>query len=186
MCMYVCHTVQLWYDKLNVFQQHYNGCYGTRLRWFLSISDQQIPHYNLWSRPNKCYDTMECTLLSQFYQQFHAEWDAFSAIVVDVCVGPCIYPHISAALYVAEIYHASNVQSCCDKVLMWKNSNPNAYDWSAHVVNTLEGQKQWKSARRGWVKFWKMFPHVMSKLKSLYQPFQLMPISSLIIFGMHH
>jgi len=83
-----------------------------------------------------------------FYQQFHAEWDTSSAVVVDVGGGPCIYPHISAAPYVAEIYHTDYVQSCRDEVLMWKNTNPNAYDWSAyfkHVVNTLEGQSDPKA-----------------------------------------
>ena len=43
----------------------------------------------------------------------------------------------------AEIYHTDYVKSCRDEVLMWKNADPNAYNWLPyfrHVVNTLEGQ----------------------------------------------
>lgn len=48
-----------------------------------------------------------------------------------------------AAPYVAEIYHSDYVKACRDEVLLWKNKDTNAYDWSPyfrHIVNTLEGQ----------------------------------------------
>jgi len=79
----------------------------------------------------------------KFYKQFHKEWDSSTASSLDLGGGPCIYAYISAAPYVSEIYHSDYVESCCDEVLLWKNKDPNAYDWSPyfkHVVNTLEGQ----------------------------------------------
>jgi len=78
----------------------------------------------------------------RFYQQFHKEWDTSTAILLDLGGGPCIHCQISAAPFVAKIYHSDYVESCRDEVLMWKNKDPNAYDWSPyfeHVVNTLEG-----------------------------------------------
>ena len=78
-----------------------------------------------------------------FYQQFHKEWDTSTARLLDLGGGPCIHCYISATPYVSEIYHSDYVESCCDEVLMWKNKNPNAYDWFSyfkHVVYTLEGQ----------------------------------------------
>ena len=79
----------------------------------------------------------------KFFQKFHTEWNISTAILLDVGGGPCIYSHICAAPYVAEIYHSDYVKACRDEVLLWKNNDPNAYDWSPyfrHVVNTLEGQ----------------------------------------------
>ena len=79
----------------------------------------------------------------KFYQQFHKEWDTTTATLLDLGGGPCIHCQISAAPYVAKIYHSDYVESCRDEVLLWKNKDPNAYDWSPyfkHVVNTLEGQ----------------------------------------------
>lgn len=79
----------------------------------------------------------------KFYEQFHKEWDSCTARLLDLGGGPCIHLHISAAPYVSEIYHSDYVQSCRDEVLLWKNKDPDAYDWSSyfkHVVHTLEGQ----------------------------------------------
>ena len=78
-----------------------------------------------------------------FYQKYHKEWDNSTAVLLEIAGGPCIYPHISAAPYVAEIYHTDYVKACCDEVLLWKSKNPNAYDWSLYfkqVVEKLEGQ----------------------------------------------
>ena len=79
----------------------------------------------------------------KFFQKFHTEWNISTVILLDVGGGPCIYSHIYAAPYVAEIYHSDYVKACHDEVLLWKNNDPDAYDWSLyfrHVVNTLEGQ----------------------------------------------
>lgn len=79
----------------------------------------------------------------KFFQQFHTEWNTSTAVLLDVGGGPCIYSHICAAPYVAEIYHSDYVKACRNEVLLWKNNDPNAYDWSSyfrHIVNTLEGQ----------------------------------------------
>ncbi|XP_065907598.1 indolethylamine N-methyltransferase-like [Dysidea avara] len=84
---------------------------------------------------NKCYHN--------FYQTYHKEWDKSTAVLLEVGGGPCIYPLISAAPYVSEIYHSDYVKAFRDEVLMWKNKDPNAYDWSPyfkHIVQTLEGQ----------------------------------------------
>ncbi|XP_065904257.1 nicotinamide N-methyltransferase-like [Dysidea avara] len=79
----------------------------------------------------------------KFYQTFNKEWDNTNTILLEIGGGPCIYALISAAPYVAEIYHTDYVESCCNEVLMWKNADPDAYNWSPyfrHVVSTLEGQ----------------------------------------------
>ena len=79
----------------------------------------------------------------KFYQRFHTEWDHTTAKLLEVGGGPCIHSFISAAPYVAEIYHSDYVQSCRDEVTMWKNNDPNAYNWTPyfnHIVNKLEGQ----------------------------------------------
>jgi len=79
----------------------------------------------------------------KFYQNFNKEWNNSDAVLLEIGGGPCIYALISAAPFMAEIYHTDYVKSCCDEVLMWKNADPNAYNWSPyfrHVVNTLEGQ----------------------------------------------
>ena len=79
----------------------------------------------------------------RFYETFKEEWDNSNAVLVQLGAGPCIWDLISAAPYVAEIYHSDYLKSCCDEVLLWKNKDPNAYDWSpyfTYVVNTLEGK----------------------------------------------
>ncbi|XP_065902916.1 nicotinamide N-methyltransferase-like [Dysidea avara] len=79
----------------------------------------------------------------KFYQQFHTEWDHSTAKLLEIGGGPCVHTFISAAPYVAEIYHSDYVQSCRDEVKMWRNNDPNAYDWTPYfnyVVNKLEGQ----------------------------------------------
>ena len=84
---------------------------------------------------NKCYHN--------FYQTYHKEWDNSTAVLLEVGGGPCIYTLITAVPYVAEIYHSDYVKACHDQVLLWKNKDPNAYDWSSyfkHVVHTLEGE----------------------------------------------
>jgi len=84
---------------------------------------------------NECYH--------HFYQAYHKEWDSSTAVLLEVGGGPCIYPLISAVPYVAEIYHSDYVKACRDEVLLWKNKDPNAYDWSPYfkyVVQVLEGQ----------------------------------------------
>ena len=79
----------------------------------------------------------------RFYETFNGEWDNSNAVLLQLGAGPCIYDLISAAPYVAEIYHSDYLKVCCDEVLLWKNKDPNAYDWSPYfryVVNTLEGK----------------------------------------------
>ena len=78
-----------------------------------------------------------------FYKIFREEWDNTKAVLLQLGAGPCIYDLISAAPYVAEIYHSDYLKCCCDEVLLWRNNDPNAYDWLPyfrHVVNTLEGK----------------------------------------------
>ena len=78
-----------------------------------------------------------------FYKIFNEEWDNTNAVLLQLGAGPCIYDLISAAPYVAEIYHSDYFKCCCNEVLLWRNSNPDAYDWSPYfryVVNKLEGK----------------------------------------------
>ena len=82
----------------------------------------------------QCYHT--------FYETFHKEWDNSSAVLLQLGAGPCIWDLISAAPYVAEAYHSDYLQGCCDEVLLWRNNDPKAYDWSPYfryVIDTLEG-----------------------------------------------
>ena len=79
----------------------------------------------------------------RFYQAFQKEWNSSGAVLLELGGGPCIYDLISATPYVAEIYHSDYVKECCDEVLLWRNRDCNAYNWSPyfkHVVNTLEGK----------------------------------------------
>ena len=78
-----------------------------------------------------------------FYESFKGEWDNSNAVLLQLGAGPCIYDLISAAPYVAEVYHTDYFKCCCDEVLLWRDNNPNAYDWSPYfryVVNKLEGK----------------------------------------------
>lgn len=76
----------------------------------------------------------------RFYETFKEEWDNSNAVVLQLGAGPCIYDLISAAPYVAEIYHSDYQKSCCDEVLLWKNKNSNWSPYFKYVVNTLEGK----------------------------------------------
>jgi len=79
----------------------------------------------------------------QFYQTYNKEWDNTTAILLEAGGGPCIYPFICAAPYVSEIYHSDYIEANREEVVMWRNNDPNAYDWSPyfrHVVQTLESQ----------------------------------------------
>ena len=79
----------------------------------------------------------------RFYQTFQGEWNKSDAILLELGGGPCIYDFISAAPYVAEIYHSDFIKNCRDEVLLWRNKDCHAYDWSPyfkHIVSTLEGK----------------------------------------------
>jgi len=78
-----------------------------------------------------------------FYQQYHKEWDNSTAVLLEVGGGPCIYSYVSAVPYVAKIIHSDYVKANLDEVSMWKNKDPDAFDWSPyfkHVVQKLEGK----------------------------------------------
>ncbi|XP_065908954.1 nicotinamide N-methyltransferase-like [Dysidea avara] len=78
-----------------------------------------------------------------FYQTYNKQWDNATAVLLEAGGGPCIYPLISAAPYVAEIYHSDYMEANREEVLMWRNNDPDAYDWSPyfrHIVQSLEGQ----------------------------------------------
>ena len=93
--------------------------------------------------PGSLLSPMTFQFFHNFFQKYHKEWDNSTAFLLDVGGGPCIYPHISAVPYVAEIYHTDYVKDMRDEVLLWKNKDPNAFNWSSyfkHVVQELEGQ----------------------------------------------
>ena len=93
--------------------------------------------------PGSLLSPLSFHFFHNFYQKYHKEWDNSTAFLLDVGGGPCIYPYISAVPYVAEIYHTDIMKAMCDEVLLWKNKDPNAFDWSPyfkHVVQELEGQ----------------------------------------------
>ena len=101
-------------------------------RYPIMFEEAQPKTMTLWNV--QCYH--------RFYQSFKREWDNSNAVLLELGGGPCIYDFISAAPYVAEIYHSDYLKSCCDEVLLWKNRDQNAYDWSTYfkyIVNTLEG-----------------------------------------------
>ena len=84
---------------------------------------------------------MQC--YHRFFETFREEWDNSNALLLQLGAGPCIYDLISAAPYVTEIYHSDYLESCCNEVLLWRNKDPKAYNWSPYfryVVNTLEGK----------------------------------------------
>ena len=97
---------------------------------------------NALEAPGSLLSPMGFQFFHNFYQKYHPEWDSSTAVLLDVGGGPCIYPHISAVPYVAEIYHTDYLQSMCDEVLLWKTKDPTAFNWSPyfkHIVQDLEG-----------------------------------------------
>jgi len=79
----------------------------------------------------------------KFYQDFHKNWDNSTASLLEFGSGPYLHTLISAAPYVSKIYHTDFLEECRREVLLWKNKDSTAYDWSPYfkfVVNTLEGQ----------------------------------------------
>jgi len=84
------------------------------------------------------------TKLHNFYEDFHKEWDTSKAKFLEFAAGPYLHTLISAAPFVAEIYHSDYLPACREEVLMWMRKDPNAYNWDPYfkyVVNTLEAQK---------------------------------------------
>lgn len=81
--------------------------------------------------------------LHNFYGKFHKNWDNSTATLLEFGAGPYIHTMISAAPHVSKIYHTDFLEQCRGEVLLWKNEDPKAYDWSPYfqfVVNTLEDQ----------------------------------------------
>ena len=78
-----------------------------------------------------------------FYEMFHNNWDNSNASLLEFGAGPYLHTMISAAPYVSKIYHTDFLEECRREVILWKNKDPKAYDWSPYfkfVVNALEGQ----------------------------------------------
>ena len=85
--------------------------------------------------------TAQC--FHNFYQQYQKEWDNSTALLLEVGGGPCIYSYVSAVPYVAKIIHSDYVKANLDEVSMWKNKDPDAFDWSPYfkyVIQKLEGR----------------------------------------------
>ena len=78
----------------------------------------------------------------EFYQKFHSEWDANKARLLEFGGGPTLHSLFSAPPYVQEIIFTEYADANREQVLLWKNKDPKAHDWSPflkHVLNTLEG-----------------------------------------------
>ena len=133
------HNDCVFYSNTDTMERRYNNARSYLLTRYPKDVFDENPNTNLSSAAypwiNKNFH--------KFYQMYHKEWDNSTAVLLELGGGPCIYPLISAVPYVAEIYHSDFVKACRDEVLLWKNKDPNAYDWSPyfkHVVHTLEGQ----------------------------------------------
>jgi len=77
-----------------------------------------------------------------FYEEFHNNWNNSNASLLELGSGPYIHTLISAAPYVSCIYHTDYLKECRREALLWKNKDPNAYNWTPYfkyIVNTLEG-----------------------------------------------
>ena len=86
----------------------------------------------------------------EFYQKYHTQWDATRTRLLEYGGGPAIAPLISAAPFVSEIVFAEYAESNRKEVVLWKENNPDAYDWSPHfnyVVNKLEGNVDSEAAK---------------------------------------
>ncbi|XP_065882627.1 nicotinamide N-methyltransferase-like isoform X2 [Dysidea avara] len=117
--------------------------YGNTKRYLTERYPPNPSDKNAAVVPGSLLSPLSFQFFHNFYQKYHKEWDSSTAFLLDVGGGPCIYPHISAIPYVAKIYHTDFVKAMCDEVLLWKNKDPNAFDWSPyfkHVVQELEGQ----------------------------------------------
>jgi len=112
-------------------------------RSYLQVRYPDVFTEGSWSARTKHKYVWFLQCFHQFYQTYNKEWDNTTAVLLEAGGGPCIHPLISAAPYVAEIYHSDYIEANREEVVMWKNNDPNAYNWSPyfrHVVRTLEGQ----------------------------------------------
>ena len=86
----------------------------------------------------------------EFYQKYHTQWDTATTRLLEFGGGPSIVPLISAAPFVSEIVFAEYAESNRKEVQLWKDNNPNAYDWSPYfedIVNKLEGNADSEAAK---------------------------------------
>ena len=84
-----------------------------------------------------------------FYQRYNKEWNPREAIVLEFGGGPSILPFISAAPVVSSMVF-SEYGEMRKAVEIWKDNNPNAFNWinySRYIVEDLEGSKDPDAAR---------------------------------------
>ena len=63
-------------------------------------------------------------------------------VVLDIGSGPTIAYAISAAPYASEIVLSEYTEANRAALLQWLNNDPDAFDWTQHVVVHLEGKSE--------------------------------------------
>ena len=80
--------------------------------------------------------------IHDFYQKFHNQWNPSTARLLEYGGGPVIYPLISASPFVSEITFSDYADANIKQVLMWKDRQPSAHDWTPYfeyIIGRLEG-----------------------------------------------
>lgn len=80
--------------------------------------------------------------LHEFYTKYSDRWNPHSARLLEIGGGPVIYSLISAVPHVSRAVHSDYAMSNLEEVLLWKNKDDSAHNWSPYfeyVVRELEG-----------------------------------------------
>ena len=130
----------------------------------------------------------------EFYQQYHTRWDHTAARLLEFGGGPVILTLISAVPFVSEIVFFEYAHSCRNQVQLWKDNDPNAFDWMPyirHVVNKLEGKVDCEAAAVRAQTLRSRIQHIVScdisadeknllGCKAVQEPFDIVSISGCI------
>ena len=85
-----------------------------------------------------------------FYKIYSKEWNQSDATVLEFGGGPSILSFIAAAPFVSRFVF-SEYGPMRKEVAIWKNEDPNSFDWtnySRYIVEDLEGRKEADAAEK--------------------------------------
>ena len=136
-CIFSVYILVLSYGYDSVMDYHYQRF---NARKYL---EERCPGNEFKETDSRIHTQWGLKCLHRFYKDFHKNWDKSTASLLEFGAGPYLHTLISAAPYVNIIYHTDFLEECRREVLLWKNKDPKAYNWSPYfqfVVNTLEGQ----------------------------------------------
>ena len=72
-----------------------------------------------FAKPNEFRSEFYLRGFHGFYQQYHSEWDAKTARVLEFSGGPCLHTLISAAPYVSDILFTDYAEDNLQEIKLW-------------------------------------------------------------------